>query len=360
MPAAKAKQADPALAALRAFAQRHPGLGATAVAIAYSGGADSSALLLAAMRLWGPTKVHALHVHHGLQAGADAFADHVLRQCGNWGVSCEVLRVDVQLQRGDSLEDKARDARYQALGQAALARGCAWLLLGHQADDQAESLLLALLRGAGPKGLAAMPEAARRDGLWLGRPLLSCDAQTLRHTLDAAAVPYLRDPMNADPAFRRSRIRHELLPVLVELEPAWRSTLARSATLCAQAASSVEAMAALDLAQCAVTTRADHGVPKRPAPAYSAAELPEAADDAAETAPGLRLAALRTLSDARLSEVLRLWLHQTGLRCNHGQIANLRRQVRATAHGAAALSAKLGAAKVERRGAILVLKSPLA
>lgn len=341
MPAAAASRADPVLAALRGFAHRHPGLGAAPVAIAFSGGADSTALLMAAVRLWGPTRLRALHVHHGLQASADAFADHVRQQCASWRVPCEVLPVDVRLQRGDSLEDKARDARYLVLGRAAQAHCCNWLLLGHQADDQAESLLLALLRGAGPKGLAAMPEAVQRDGLWLGRPLLRCNAEALRRGLDAAALPYLRDPMNADPAFRRSRIRHELLPVLADLEPAWRSTLARSAALCAQAAFSVEALAALDLAQCAATVRASHG----------------ASEPSLEgTTSGLRLDALRALSDARMSEVLRLWLRLAGQRCNHGQLANLQRQVRATARGAVDLSVKLAAATAERHGAILVLK----
>jgi tRNA(Ile)-lysidine synthase len=353
MPAAGGSQADPALAALRGFGHRHPGLGAAPVAIAFSGGADSTALLLAAMRLWGPQQLRALHVHHGLQAGADAFAEHVLQQCALWRVPCTLLPVQVQLQRGDSVEDMARDARYQALGKAALEQGCRWLLLGHQADDQVESLLLALLRGAGPKGLAAMPEAVQRGGLWLGRPLLACAAGALRKMLDTQAQPYLRDPMNADPAFRRSRIRHELLPVLAGLEPGWRNTLARSAALCAQAASSVEAMAAMDLAQCAAT----HGTTYGASHVASYGTTAAAADAASmATSKGLRLVALRALSDARLSEVLRLWLRQAGLRSNHGQIDNLRRQVRATAQGAAALSVKLGAATVERHGINLVLK----
>ncbi|SCC95392.1 tRNA(Ile)-lysidine synthase [Thiomonas sp. X19] len=329
MPAAQGSQADPALVALRSFVRRHAALGAAPapVAIAFSGGADSTALLLAALQRWGPARLRALHVHHGLQSGADAFADHVRKRCAAWNMPCTVLPVQVQAQRGDSLEDKARDARYRALGEAARGLGCDWLLLGHQADDQAESLLLALLRGAGPKGLAAMPEATQRDGLWLGRPLLACSAEALRQSLDARALPYLRDPMNHDPAFRRSRIRHELLPVIARLEPAWRSTLARSAALCAHAAASIEEMAALDLARCAAPD-------------------------------GLGLGALRELSDARLGEVLRLWLRQAGLRSNHGQIDNLRRQVRATARGAMGLQVRLEAATLERRGGCLVRVAP--
>ncbi len=327
MPAAQGSQVEPALVALRGFLHRHAALGASAapVAIAFSGGADSTALLLGALRIWGPERLRALHVHHGLQSGADIFADHVRQRCAAWNVACAVLPVQVRAQRGDSLEDKARDARYQALGAAARGLGCDWLLLGHQADDQAESLLLALLRGAGPKGLAAMPEATQRNGLWLGRPLLACSAAVLRQSLDAWSLPlpYLRDPMNHDPAFRRSRIRHELLPVIARLEPGWRSTLARSAALCAHAAASIEDMAALDVARCT-------------------------------THEGLSLDALRELGDARLSEVLRLWLRQAGLRSSHGQIDNLRRQVRASERGAMDLQVRLGGATLERRGGSLV------
>ncbi len=326
-PAARSSPALPALAALRSFLQRHAALGAAAapVAIAFSGGADSTALLQGALQLWGPERLRALHVHHGLQSDADAFADHVRKRCAAWNVACSVLPVQVRAQRGDSLEDRARDARYQALGEAARGLGCDWLLLGHQADDQAESLLLALLRGAGPKGLAAMPEAAQRDGLWLGRPLLACSADELRRSLDVGVqpLPYLRDPMNQDPAFRRSRIRHELLPIIARLEPGWRSTLGRSAALCAQAASSLEETAAQDLARCT-------------------------------SEEGLRLDTLRELSDARLSEVLRLWLLRAGLRSSHGQIDNLRQQVRATANGAMDLQVRLRSATLERRGVSLV------
>ncbi|MHB0919911.1 MAG: tRNA lysidine(34) synthetase TilS [Thiomonas delicata] len=320
-----ALRADPIVDALRRFVSRHAQECCPApVAIAFSGGADSTALLLAALQLWGAGHVRALHVHHGLQADADRFAAHAQRLCQAWGVDCSLLPVQVELQRGDSLEDKARGARYVALTRAARDRGCRWLLLGHQADDQAESLLLALLRGAGPRGLAAMPEAAERHGIWLGRPLLGCAADALRELLDAQQVPYVHDAMNTDPAFRRSRIRHELLPVIARLEPGWRNTLARSAQLCALAAQTLDEVAQRDLRACSV---------------------PE----------GLVLSALRALPDARLSEVLRLWLEQAGLRTHSGQIDNLLRQVRATARGAGKLRVVSGATTVLRHGRLLVL-----
>lgn len=320
-----ALRADHVVGALRDFVSRHLDLGGgTPVAVACSGGADSTALLLAALKLWGPKRVHALHVHHGLQADADRFAAHVCQLCKSWDVACSVLPVQVQIQRGDSLEDKARDARYAAMTRAARDLGCNWLLLGHQADDQVESLLLALLRGAGPRGLAAMPEAVERHGVWLGRPLLGCAADALRELLDAQQVPYVHDAMNIDPAFRRSRIRHALLPVIAGLEPGWRSTLARSAQLCALAAQTLGEVALSDLQACSVSE-------------------------------GLVLSALRALPDARLSEVLRLWLEQAGLRSNAGQIENLLRQVRATSDGAGRLRVVLGATAIARRGRLLVL-----
>ena len=324
-----ALKADPALAALRLFAHTRPEAcvnGGAPLAIAFSGGADSTALLLAALHLWGPQRLHALHVHHGLQTDADRFAEHARSLCAAWGVQCSVLRVQIPALRGESLEDAAREARYAALSKAAGELGLRWLLLGHQADDQAETLLLALLRGAGPKGLAGMPEVASRAGLWLGRPLLSCAADALRHMLDAQGVPYVHDAMNHDPAFRRSRIRHELLPVIARLEPSWRATLARAASLCAQASTGIEELAQQDLALC-------------------------------EGSEGLRLVALRSLPEARLSEVLRMWLRQSGVRSSHGQVLNLLRQVRATARGALALQVRLEPCTIERCGPWLTLRA---
>jgi tRNA(Ile)-lysidine synthase len=223
--------------------------------------------------------------------------------------------VQVRRARGDSLEEQARLMRHAALARAARELGCAWLLLGHHADDQAESLLLALLRGAGPAGLAAMPPAAQRAGVWLGRPLLECPAPRLRAELDAAGVPYVRDPMNEDPALRRGRIRAELLPVLDRLEPAWRRTLGRSAALCAQAAGHVREQAARDLRVC-------------------------------RGEAGLRLAQLAAWETPRRAQVLRAWLAELGLRSNAAQIDNLLRQI--DAPGDAAVLVGIGHARLWR------------
>ncbi len=315
--------AQPGLDAVRAFARTHAlRPGDAPVAVGFSGGADSTALLLAAVHAWGPAALRALHVHHGLQADADRFAIHAQDVCAAWGVACEVVHARVPTVPGGSIEEQARVARYTVMGAAAVRAGCRWLLLGHQADDQVESLLLALLRGAGPKGLAAMPAAVERDGVWLGRPLLEVTAAALRATLDAQGVAYIDDPMNQDPAFRRSRIRHELLPVVARLEPGWARTLPRAAALCAQAAACVDARAAEDLAGC----RANGG---------------------------LRLAALRELDAARMSEVLRAWLGEVGIRASAGQLKALIRQVRCSAGGAVGLRVVLAGTVVTRNREIL-------
>ncbi|MBU6511236.1 MAG: tRNA lysidine(34) synthetase TilS [Betaproteobacteria bacterium] len=314
-----------ALAALRRFVRARGARAegealadaARPLAVAFSGGADSTALLLAALRLWPGRAVHALHVHHGLQPAADDFAAHALARCADWGLDCRVLHVRVRQGRGDSVEEQARLARHAALHRAARELGCAWLLLGHHADDQAESLLLALLRGAGPAGLAAMPAAANRAGLWLGRPLLECQAPQLRAQLDAAGVPYVLDPMNEDPALRRGRIRRELLPVLERLEPAWRRTLGRSASLCAQAAGQLSAQARQDLCAC-------------------------------RGEAGLRLADLAAWEPPRRAQVLRAWLAEFGLRSNAEQLDNLLRQLDAPAQ--APVLVGIGRARLWRDG----------
>ncbi len=319
-PPAPAAATRSAASALRRFARAQadaewPLHGSAPLAVGFSGGADSTALLLAARRLWPGRALLALHVHHGLQPAADAFAEHALRQCAHWQVECRILPASVRVGRGDSLEEQARRARHACLQAAARRLGCAWLLLGQHADDQAETLLLALLRGAGPAGLAAMPAVARRGGVCVGRPLLGCDATRLRAELDAAGVPYVRDPMNEDASLRRVRIRRELLPALDALEPAWRRTLGRSAALCARAAHGLRQRAADDLQAC-------------------------------RGAPGLRLQALRALDAERRAEVLRAWLLEAGLRTSAAHIDNLCRQLDAPAQRQVLV--RVGAARLWR------------
>jgi tRNA(Ile)-lysidine synthase len=317
---------NPALAALQRFAALHPDIAqAERIGIAFSGGADSTALLLAALSLWGGQRLCALHVNHGLQQGAESFAAHCTRFCDAQGVRLATARVQVHVARGQSVEEQARDARYRALADLARQEGCAVVLLAQHGDDQVESLLLALLRGAGPRGLAAMPARMLRHGVAFARPLLACGAAELRAWLSAQRVPFLQDPMNTDLAYRRNRIRAELLPVVARLEPAYRQTLGRTATLCAAADAQLRSRAADDLRRCA-------------SPA------------------GLDLAALRATGSARIAELLRLWLRLHGQRLDRARTDELVRQVQQTAQGAARLELRLPRGTVRRRAGLLVFE----
>lgn len=231
---------DPLLAPLRALNPSLP------LGVAFSGGADSSALLAAAARLW-PGAVQAIHVHHGLQAAADAFDEQCARACESLGLPLHTRRVDAKAAPGESPEDAARRARYQALAEAAREAGLACVLLAQHADDQAETLLLALSRGAGLPGLAGMPARFERHGMVFLRPLLSVPGAELRRAAQSLPFGFIEDPTNADTRFTRNRIRHELLPALERAFPSFRETFSRSARHAAQAQKLLDEVAASDL-----------------------------------------------------------------------------------------------------------------
>jgi tRNA(Ile)-lysidine synthase len=238
---------NPALAALRDFDRAclvHPLV--PPVAVALSGGADSTALLLAAAVHW-PGQVTALHIHHGLQAAGDAFEQRCVAFCHEHQVPLQVIRVNARHATGESPEDAARKARYAALSEKALALGIGRVLLGQHADDQVETLLLALSRGSGLPGMSAMPDNFARGGVHFYRPLLSVPAYQLRDWLIQNGHAFVDDPSNADEHFTRNRIRARLLPVLEENFPQFRQTFARSAQHAAQAQTLLDEVAADDL-----------------------------------------------------------------------------------------------------------------
>lgn len=204
--------------------------------------------MLAAQGAW-PGRVVALHIHHGLQDAADAFAQHCAALCAQSQVPLHTVRVQAHAAAGESPEDAARRARYAALAEAARAQGAATVWLGHHADDQVETLLLALSRGAGLPGLAGMPERFVRHGMAFERPLLAVSGAQLRQALTEAGIPWVEDPTNADTAYTRNRIRHALLPALEAAFPAFRETFARSARHAAHAQDLLTALAADDLRQ---------------------------------------------------------------------------------------------------------------
>jgi tRNA(Ile)-lysidine synthase len=240
-PTAASRSANPAFVALQALEPLLP------VAVAFSGGADSTALLYAAARRW-PGQVRAIHVHHGLQAAAAEFERQCRLTCAALDVPLDVCMVDARHRAGESPEDAARRTRYRALADAAAAAGARSVLLGQHADDQVETIVLALSRGAGLPGLAAMPARFERHGFTFMRPLLDVPGHALREWLERERLGFIDDPMNADPAYTRSRIRCEVLPALGRAFGHWRDTFARSARHAAQAQQLLDEVAAADLA----------------------------------------------------------------------------------------------------------------
>jgi tRNA(Ile)-lysidine synthase len=239
---------NPAQVALAAFADSTASVLAPPLAVAYSGGADSTALLHAACSMW-PGRVRAIHVHHGLQAAADQFEANCRTVCAQLNVPLQVVKVNAQHEPGESPEDAARKARYTALADAAHALSVSQVLLGQHADDQVETILLALSRGAGLAGLSAMPAVFERGSLQFCRPLLDVPGASLRDWLTQEGHVFVDDPSNTDERYTRNRIRARLLPVLAEAFPQFRQTFARSAGHAAQAQVLLDEVAAQDLLQ---------------------------------------------------------------------------------------------------------------
>jgi tRNA(Ile)-lysidine synthase len=179
------------------------------VVVGCSGGADSVALLLVAARAG--LEPEAVHVDHALRATSADDAAVVAAAATACGAPWRTVTVDVG--PGSNLEARARDARYEALRDAAAERNVPWILVGHTADDQAETVLLHVLRGSAATGLAGM--RARRDGV--ARPFLGLRRADTHALCDALGLAVVVDPMNEDPAFTRSVLRHTVLPQLSAL-----------------------------------------------------------------------------------------------------------------------------------------------
>lgn len=296
------------------------------LAIALSGGADSTALLLACARRW-PGQVVAVHVHHGLQSAADDFEQHCVWLCHDISVPLIVRRVDARHAVGDSPEDAARIARYRAIDDAVHGDSGVILFpsvaLAQHADDQVETMLLALSRGAGLPGLAAMPQRRVRQGVVFHRPLLDVSAASIRAWLKAQGVAHVDDPTNADEGLTRNRIRARLLPALELAFPQFRETFARSARHAAQAQQLLDAVAAEDLVRVAVDA-------------------------------GVSIAALQAMDGARQANVLRHWLRQAhGVAASAAQLRELQEQIGACTTRGHQISIKVAGGFVVRTGAHL-------
>lgn len=196
----------------------HPG---DRVVVACSGGPDSSALLhvLACLRAPLGVELHAVGVDHGLREGASAELDLAAEVADREAVP--FARVEVAVAPGGDLQARARVARHRALQAVAEEVGAAVVALGHTADDRAETVLMRIMRGAGPRGVAAMP--ARSGGVEgdvpLVRPLLRARRADVEAHLSRHGVRAAEDPSNAERRFLRARVRHEILPLLADSSP---------------------------------------------------------------------------------------------------------------------------------------------
>lgn len=218
------------------------------IGVALSGGRDSVALLDAAVARFAlPARdVVAIHVDHALSPHASAWSQFCRELCAAYPIACDVREVRVATGPRISVESAARSARYAALAESARAHDVVAVLLGHHADDQAETLLLQLARGAGPAGLAAMPAARRRDGvLWL-RPLLEIGRSDIDHYATARGLRYVNDDSNTHARYRRNALRAHVIPALRSIAPGYPHTFVRSASLQADAAELANDLAQID------------------------------------------------------------------------------------------------------------------
>ncbi len=223
-----------------------PWRNATAWRIAFSGGLDSTVLLHLLAHLAKTESLPALsaiHVHHGLQAVADAWPEHCRSVCAALGVPLQIVRV--QVQPGASLERAARDARYHAFTEAVQANEV--LLTAQHRDDQAETLLFRLLRGAGVRGLSGMPRQRPLGRGHLLRPLLDVTRAELEAYANEYGLSWIEDPSNEDRQYSRNYLRHQVFPVLIQRWPQAVATMARSAAHLTEAQGLLEELADMDL-----------------------------------------------------------------------------------------------------------------
>lgn len=259
------------------------------VAVACSGGRDSTALLHATLQTARElgVRVVALHVNHGLSAQAGAWERHCRAQCAAWAeaglpVQFAAARLRSRPQAGDSIEAWARRERYAALRRLARRHHADLVLLAHHRLDQAETWLLQALRAAGVAGMSGMPHSALREGVCWARPWLNQPRRAIEAYVQSHRLAYVDDDSNTDERYARNRLRCRVWPALEQAFPDAEPALAAAASWAQQAARCLDEVAAEDLSRMA--------------------------DE-----DGLALAGLQALSEARRTNALRAWLReQTG------------------------------------------------
>ena len=297
----------------------------TRIAVALSGGVDSMVLLDAMVASAGGRSIalSAIHVNHGISPNAESWADFCAAQCVSRNVPLATFRLRLERRRGQSLEALARAARYECL----FAADADAIALAHHADDQAETLLLQLLRGAGPHGLAAMPHyRAGRPALL--RPLLGLTRATLCVYATARKLAWIDDESNADQRHARNFIRHEVAPLLTTKFPGYPATLIRAAAHQAEAGALLDELAALDAAGAV-----DH--------------------------LGLERARLAALSAARAGNLLRWFMRRDGLRPpSQARLSEMLRQLLRAADDAKVSIAHEGREIGVYRGRVVIHSRP--
>ncbi|HEY3520858.1 MAG TPA: tRNA lysidine(34) synthetase TilS [Rhodanobacteraceae bacterium] len=211
--------------------------------VAFSGGADSTALLHALAQLPQARErgLRALHVDHGLHAESMRWSEHCLQFCAALDVPMEIIRVEVAHDGNEGLEAAARRARHAAFASA--IQDGEWLALAHHRDDQIETVLLKLLRGAGPQGLSGMRESRALGAGALWRPLLELPRSVLREYVVKQGLAFIDDPSNADTHLSRNFLRAEIIPKLLAHWPHAAQSIAHSSALCREAAVLLDAEA---------------------------------------------------------------------------------------------------------------------
>ena len=273
------------------------------VAVAYSGGRDSTALLHVTLKVAEALDIHvvALHVHHGLSPNADAWLSHCRERCRRWAragrpVTFAAERIAERPAPGESLEAWARRVRYAALRRLALSHGVNLVLLGQHRRDQAETFLLQALRGAGPAGLGSMPRVATREGVTWARPWLDVPRTTIDAYVRSHRLVHVEDESNGDARHARNRLRAQVWPVLLGAFPDAEVVLAKAASRAQEGAAALAELAALDLALIAPASELD-------------------------------IARWSALSAARRANLLRAWLHREAGRAPGALVDRLLREL---------------------------------
>ncbi|MBC3861650.1 tRNA lysidine(34) synthetase TilS [Undibacterium jejuense] len=263
------------------------------LAVAYSGGLDSSVLLSLTAeycRLRG-IPLDAFHVHHGLSPNADDWLVHCESNCQKLGISLAFEKIVVTNNEGDGIEGSARKGRYLALGRMSVASKTQILLSAHHQDDQAETLLMQMLRGSGVAGLSGMNRFNFAPGLFgtpsvmMMRPLLDVSRLELEHFARENQISYIQDESNEDGRYLRNALRLQVMPVLEQISPGFAGRMLRTAKHMQSAQNLAEALAGQDLAHCLSGQMLD-----------------------------LDLQRMRTLSAERINNLFRLWLSKFDVR----------------------------------------------